>query len=107
MTMPFNWNRPIGQLEVGKPKQITIPRLKPVSDAASGAEIERAWGQIVIGKAETIDVEGMPSALRCKGSIRRSTSSTKVHWQLPLGPMNSIRTTGSSKSSPRGTSLTT
>lgn len=62
VTMPFNWNRPIGQLEVGKPKQIAIPRLQPKSDEASGAEIERAWGQIVIGKAETIDVEGLPSA---------------------------------------------
>lgn len=62
VTMPFNWNRPIGQLEVGKPKQIAIPRLLPKSDEASGAEIERAWGQIVIGKAETIDVEGIPNA---------------------------------------------
>jgi hypothetical protein len=62
VTMPFTWNRPIGQLEVGKPKQIAIPRLQPKSDATSGAEIERAWGQIVIGKAETIDVEGIPNA---------------------------------------------
>ena len=62
VTMPFEWNRPIGQLQVGKPKQITIPRLQPKSDATSGAEIERAWGQIVIGKAETIDVEGIANA---------------------------------------------
>lgn len=64
LSMPFTWNRSIGELEVGKPKSIAMPRLQPVSDAASGAEIDRAWGQIVIGKAETIDVEGTPKNLR-------------------------------------------
>jgi len=66
VVIPFSWNQPIGELVVGKPKQIKIPRLLPKSDAASGAVIERAWGQIVLGKAETIDisVEGDAKGLR-------------------------------------------
>ena len=64
VSIPFTWNKSIGELAVGKPKQIAIPRLQPVSDAKSGAQIDRAWGQIVIGKAETIDVEGTPKNLR-------------------------------------------
>jgi hypothetical protein len=97
VTMPFTWNRPIGQLEVGKPKQIAIPRLQPKSDAASGAEIERAWGQIVIGKAETIDVEGLPSAalqgidpqvdLIDKGALAAAARAYEFHqddWQLKV-----------------------
>jgi hypothetical protein len=64
VAMEFEWNKSIGELEVGKPKKIEVPRLQPVSDAASGAQIDRAWGQIVVGKAETIDVEGTPKNLR-------------------------------------------
>jgi hypothetical protein len=64
LSIPFKWTRSIGELEVGKPMSIAIPRLQPVSDTASGAEIERAWGQVVIGKAETIDIEGTAKNLR-------------------------------------------
>jgi hypothetical protein len=53
------WERKIaGELAVGKPLEFDLPNLKPVGD--------RAWGQIVIAKAETIDVRaaGDPQGLR-------------------------------------------
>ncbi len=64
VVFPFSWNKTIGELKVGAPREISIPRLEPKSDATSGAEIERAWGQIVVGKAETIDVDGAAKELR-------------------------------------------
>jgi hypothetical protein len=53
------WERKIaGELAVGKPLEFDLPNLKPIGD--------RAWGQIVIAKAETIDVRasGDPQGLR-------------------------------------------
>lgn len=50
--LELNWEEEetLGKLEVGKPATLTIPRLQP-------REVDRAWGQIVLVKAETIDVQ--------------------------------------------------
>lgn len=40
----------LAKLEIGKSVEIAVPRLRP-------AAVDRAWGQIVLTKAETIDVE--------------------------------------------------
>lgn len=53
------WERKLEKLEIGKPVDLDIPRLKP-------ADVDRAWGQVVLSKAETIDVlpSGEPKGLR-------------------------------------------
>ncbi len=53
------WETKVDKLDTGKPVPLTVPRLVP-----RGAD--RAWGQIVLAKAETIDVapEGEPTGLR-------------------------------------------
>lgn len=43
------WEQKIDKLDVGSSVEIVVPRLKP-------AGLDRAWGQIVIAKAESIDV---------------------------------------------------
>ena len=43
------WERKIDKLDIGNAVELTVPRLKPM-----GAD--RAWGQIVLAKAETIDI---------------------------------------------------
>ncbi len=43
------WERKLDQLEVGKSLQLSLPSIKP-------AGVDRAWGQIVITKAESLDV---------------------------------------------------
>lgn len=48
-TATFQWERKIDQLEVGKTIQIAVPVLKP-------RNVDRAWGQIVLAKAETLDI---------------------------------------------------
>jgi hypothetical protein len=55
----FSWERPIENLELGKSVELAIPRLRP-------AGVDRAWGQIVLAKSETIDVHesGEPTGLR-------------------------------------------
>jgi hypothetical protein len=62
----LSWQEPLSDLEVGKTKAIAIPRIIPQSDIRTGIKLERAWGQIAIGKAETIDItiEGTPPGLR-------------------------------------------
>ncbi len=45
----LTWERKLDQLEVGKSLQLSVPSLKP-------AGVDRAWGQIVIAKAESLDV---------------------------------------------------
>jgi hypothetical protein len=53
------WQQNVGELEIGKDRDIEIPRLIPMG-------VDRAEGQIVISKAESIDVQptGQPSGLR-------------------------------------------
>ncbi len=55
----LNWEKRIETLEVGKPVDLPLPRLKPRA-------VDRAWGQIALVKSETIDVHesGEPKALR-------------------------------------------
>ncbi len=50
----LKWERTIEKLDLGNPTEIAIPRLVP-------REVDRAWGQIVLAKAETIDV--MPAEM--------------------------------------------
>jgi hypothetical protein len=59
VSVKFAWERKIGELEVGKSVDEALPRLQPKN-------VDRAWGQIVIAKAETLDVRpaGEPSGLR-------------------------------------------
>ena len=47
------WETKIPKLEIGAKLPVEIPRLKPM-------EVDRAWGQIVLAKAETIDVQDDP-----------------------------------------------
>ena len=55
----LNWEKKIENLEIGKPIELTLPHLKP-------RDVDRAWGQIVLVKSETIDVHesGEPKSLR-------------------------------------------
>ena len=48
-TVKFSWETKLGSLEVGESRDIVVPRLKPM-------DVDRAWGQIVLAKAETIDI---------------------------------------------------
>ncbi len=45
------WEKKIEKLDAGKSVPLAIPWLKPM-----GVDLDRAWGQIVLVKAETIDV---------------------------------------------------
>jgi hypothetical protein len=55
----LQWEQPIDQLDIGESVELSVPRLIPV-----GAD--RAWGQIVVTKSETIDIResGEPKGLR-------------------------------------------
>ena len=46
------WQKPIEKLDVGKPLTLKIPELRPYKADKGDA----AWGQIVLAKAETIDL---------------------------------------------------
>jgi len=53
------WEKKIDKLDLGKSVELTVPQLKP-------AEVDRDWGQIVLTKAESIDVQetGEPTGVR-------------------------------------------
>ncbi len=55
----FAWERKLDQLEVGKSLDVDVPHLKPMM-------VDRAWGQIVVTKTESLDVQpaGEPTGLR-------------------------------------------
>ncbi len=55
----FTWERKLDALEVGKSLDVVVPRLKPNG-------VDRAWGQIVVTKTESLDVQpaGEPTGLR-------------------------------------------
>lgn len=59
VTVKLSWERKLENVEVGKSIELVIPRLQP-------READRAWGQIVLVKSETIDLaaSGAPSGLR-------------------------------------------
>ncbi len=48
-TVKFTWEAKLESLEVGESRDIVVPRLRPM-------EVDRAWGQIALAKAETIDI---------------------------------------------------
>lgn len=45
----LSWERSTPELEVGKSTDYALPRLRPMG-------VDRAWGQIVVSKAETLDI---------------------------------------------------
>ena len=53
------WERKLENLGIGKSVDLDLPHLRPM-------EVDRAWGQIVLSKAETIDVQpaAEPQGLR-------------------------------------------
>jgi hypothetical protein len=53
------WERKLEKLEIGSSVELDLPHLKPM-------EVDRAWGQIVLSKGETIDVQpaAAPTGLR-------------------------------------------
>lgn len=55
----LGWEKKLDELAVGKTVEFALPQLEPVS-------VDRAWGQIVWTKAETLDVRetGEPKGLR-------------------------------------------
>jgi len=55
----MQWEHTIAELDIGKTILLDVPRLEPV-------DTDRAWGQIVLAKAEGIDVgpTGEPAGLR-------------------------------------------
>ncbi|KPK46787.1 MAG: hypothetical protein AMK72_09275 [Planctomycetes bacterium SM23_25] len=54
------WEKKIEKLDVGKSVDLEIPRLIPRA-------VDRAWGQIVLAKAETIDVQPAEGEDKVKG----------------------------------------
>jgi len=66
----FEWEQKIEKLDIGKSVTLTLPRLIP-----RGAD--RAWGQIVLAKAETIDVQ-------------ESTEPDKVAGLRPIDPQQDL-----------------
>ncbi len=55
----LTWEQKIGELDIGKSIEISVPHLRPMGT-------DRAWGQIVLAKNETLDIEplGTPQGLR-------------------------------------------
>ncbi len=51
-TIKLSWETGIDALDIGKSATITMPRLVP-------RDVDRAWGQIVLAKAETIDIRAV------------------------------------------------
>jgi len=64
------WEKKIEKLDVGKSVDLEIPRLIPRA-------IDRAWGQIVLAKAETIDVQ-------------RAEGEDKVKGLRPIDPQHDL-----------------
>ena len=56
----LNWEKKIEKLDVGKSVELDIPRLQPKN-------VDRAWGQIALAKAETIDVQQAKAEEKVKG----------------------------------------
>jgi hypothetical protein len=70
VTVRLAWERAIEKLDVGKSVALVIPRLIP-------RDATRAWGQIVLVKAETIDVQ-------------ESAETGKVAGLRPIDPQNDL-----------------
>ena len=53
-TLELAWHREIEKIGVGKSITVAIPELRPM-------EVDHTWGQVVIRKAETLDVRAGPN----------------------------------------------
>ena len=69
-TVTLAWEKKIEKLDVGKSVNLDIPRLIPRA-------VDRAWGQIVLAKAETIDVQ-------------RAEGEDKVKGLRPIDPQHDL-----------------
>jgi hypothetical protein len=58
-TIRLAWEKKMDELKVGKSVDLVVPHLRPMA-------VDRAWGQIVVTKAETMEVlpSGEPTGLR-------------------------------------------
>jgi len=72
------WEEKLDKLGLGEHVRLDVPRLIPAK--ADEAPIDRAWGQIVLVKAETIDLApaGVPEGLRPIDPQHDLTGGTKV-----------------------------
>ena len=86
----LSWERSLDQLDVGASAQIAVPRLIPQN-------VDRAWGQIVVTKGETLDVRPAEGAeglrpidarhdLMSGASVSDAAQALEFHddWQLNL-----------------------
>lgn len=86
----FTWEEKIGELAVGSSRDIGLPRILPMGT-------DRAWGQIVVAKADTLDVapSAAPVALRSIDPVHDVMADMRVadaamafefhdDWQLNL-----------------------
>ena len=82
------WEKKIEKLDIGKSIDLVVPRLIP-------REVDRAWGQIVLAKAETLDVHesGEPQGLRpidpqhdLMAEVSGAARALEFHadWTLPI-----------------------
>ncbi len=89
-TIRLSWESKIDELEVGSSLTIAVPRIQPMAT-------DRAWGQIVITKSESLDVEptGTPEGLRPidplqdvmpEARVRNAARAFEFYedWQLEL-----------------------
>jgi hypothetical protein len=77
ITIHLSWERRLENLAVGKPTDLAMPHLRP-----RGAD--RAWGQIVLVKAETIDL--LPSASASPGGAGGPSGLRPIDAQHDLMP---------------------
>lgn len=54
-TVTLSWERKLEELAVGKNLDVAVPHLRPMA-------VDRAWGQIVVTKTETLDVQPASNA---------------------------------------------
>jgi len=80
-TITLKWEEKIEKLDVGKSVDLVVPRLVP-------REVDRAWGQIVLAKAESIDV-------------RPAEGKEKVTGLRPIDPQHDLMSGASVKGAAR------
>jgi hypothetical protein len=82
------WEKKIEKLDVGRHTELSVPRLVP-------RDVDRAWGQIVLAKAETLDVQeaAEPTGLRpidpqhdLMAEVTGAARAFEFHddWKLPV-----------------------
>ena len=84
----LSWESKLSELEIGKAVEIPLPRLVPRGT-------DRAWGQIVFAKAESIDVQptdGSISICVLRGEPRPIVSGTAMRRSV-WSPTRSLSST--------------